>query len=107
MSQISHISAAEFTEEIKENGQPTLVDFYADWCGPCKVIAPMLEEISSAYSGKMKFCKLDVDANRDIAVKYNIRGIPTLLIFVNGQVKDTLVGSVGKDALTQFIEKNL
>lgn len=107
MSQITYTSDALFATQIEQSELPILVDFYADWCGPCKVIAPLLEEISTAYAGKMKFYKLDVDANPENALKYGVRGIPTLIIFTDSQVKDTLVGAVGKDALIQFIEKNL
>jgi len=107
MSNIQDTSDADFASDIEQNSQATLVDFYADWCGPCKVIAPLLEEIATDYAGKMKFYRLDVDANPQTAIKYNVRGIPTLLIFINGEIKDSLVGAVGKNDLIKFVEKHL
>ena len=107
MSNIISTNDAQFAAEIEESTQPTLVDFYADWCGPCKVLAPLLDQITANYAGKMKFYRLDVDSNPQAPQKYGVRGIPTLIIFTNGEVKDTLVGAVGKEALVQFIEKNL
>lgn len=107
MSNVKNISTAEFVANIEDNNELALVDFYADWCGPCKVIAPLVEELSSEYAGKVNFYKLDVDQNGEIAMKYGVRGIPTLKIFANGKTKDTLVGAVNKEKLSQFIEKNL
>lgn len=107
MSNIQDTSDTNFASDVEQSNQPTLVDFYADWCGPCKVIAPLLEELTKDYAGKMKFYRLDVDANPQTAIKYNVRGIPTLLIFVNGETKDSLVGAVGKETLIQFVEKHL
>lgn len=107
MSNIQSISDADFVSNVEQSNQPILVDFYADWCGPCKVIAPLLEEVATEYAGKMKFYRINVDTNPQSAIKYNVRGIPTLLIFNDGEAKDSLVGAVGKEALIQFVEKNL
>ena len=107
MSSIKIISDEEFIANIEQGHDVALVDFYADWCGPCKVIAPIIEEIAPDYAGKMKFYKIDVDKHNQAAEKYGVRGIPTLIIFGDGQMKDTLVGAVSKDNLIKFIEKNL
>jgi thioredoxin 1 len=86
---------------------PVLVDYWAEWCGPCKVIAPVLEEIAAEYNGKMKVCKLDIDANEDTPPKYGIRGIPTLMLFKNGAVEATKVGALSKSQLTAFLDSNI
>jgi thioredoxin 1 len=83
------------------------VDYWAEWCGPCKVIAPVLEEIASEYDGKMKVCKLDIDANEATPPKYGIRGIPTLMLFKNGNVEATKVGALSKSQLTAFLDSNI
>lgn len=95
-SQLPHLTGANFDSEISNASIPVLVDFWAQWCGPCKMIAPMLEEISKESEGKFKIVKVDVDQNQELAGRYNIRAIPTLLIFKNGQVKDQIVGVVSK-----------
>ena len=106
-NKIPQLTDAQFEQDILASKDLVLIDFYADWCGPCKVITPLLEELSSEYADKIKFYKLDVDNNQQTPAKYGVRGIPTLIIFGNGTVKDSLVGAVGKDKLQQFIEKNL
>lgn len=106
-NKIPQLTDAQFEQDIIASKDLVLIDFYADWCGPCKVITPLLEELSSEYADKIKFYKLDVDNNQQTPAKYGVRGIPTLIIFGNGTVKDSLVGAVGKDKLQQFIEKNL
>lgn len=95
-SELQHLTGANFDTEINGATTPVLVDFWAEWCGPCKMIAPMLEEISKESEGKFKIVKVDVDQNQELAGRYNIRAIPTLLIFKNGQVKEQMVGVVSK-----------
>ncbi|MBE8182183.1 MAG: thioredoxin [Candidatus Portiera sp.] len=107
MSNVKNIDIAEFNAAIEEGNELALVDFYADWCGPCKIIAPIVEELSMEYANKLNFYKLDIDANGEVAQKYGVRGIPTIIIFAAGKTKDTLVGAVSKEKLVKFIEKNL
>ena len=90
---IVHTSDSSFDKDVLEAEGPVLVDFWAEWCGPCKMIAPVLEEIASEYAEKLKVCKMDVDANPNTAPKYGIRGIPTLILFNNGDVAGTKVGA--------------
>ena len=98
------ITDAQFSEEVLNSDVPVLVDFWAPWCGPCKMIAPVLEDVASEYSGKMKVVKLNVDENQETAPKYNVRGIPTLLVVKGGEVVGTKVGAVSKTQLIEFIE---
>jgi|TARA_X000000368_G_C22972308_1_gene686005 thioredoxin 1 len=107
MSQIQHVSDDSFEEEVLSSKTPVLVDYWAEWCGPCKVIAPVLEEIAKEYDGKMKVCKLDIDANEATPPKYGIRGIPTLMIFKDGNVEATKVGALSKSQLTEFLDSNI
>ncbi|MFP6807782.1 MAG: thioredoxin TrxA [Pseudomonadales bacterium] len=107
MAEISHVSDASFESEVINSDIPVLVDYWAEWCGPCKVIAPVLEEIASEYDGKMKICKLDIDANDQTPPKYGIRGIPTLMLFKNGAVEATKVGALSKSQLTAFLDSNI
>ena len=107
MSAISHVSDDTFDSEVLNSDVPVLVDYWAEWCGPCKVIAPVLEEIADEYSGKMKICKLDIDANENTPPKYGIRGIPTLMLFKNGAVEATKVGALSKSQLTAFLDSNI
>jgi thioredoxin 1 len=93
-----------FEQDVLKADGPVLVDFWAEWCGPCKMIAPILEEIASEYGGKIKICKMDVDANTNTAPKFGIRGIPTLIIFNNGEVAGTKVGALSKSQLSAFID---
>ena len=103
--QIVHVSDATFDAEVLNSDIPVLVDFWAEWCGPCKMIAPVLEEIANEYSGKLKVCKVDVDANPDIPPKFGIRGIPTLIMFKGGNAEATKVGALSKTQLTAFIQE--
>lgn len=104
---IVHVSDASFEEDVLNNGTPVLVDFWAEWCGPCKMIAPVLEEVATEYAGKLRIAKVDVDANPDIPGKFGIRGIPTLILFKNGNAEATKVGALSKSQLIEFIDANL
>ena len=107
MTEITHVTDDTFESEVLKSDVPVLVDYWAEWCGPCKVIAPVLEEIAVDYEGKMKICKLDIDANEDTPPKYGIRGIPTLMLFKNGAVEATKVGALSKSQLTAFLDSNI
>ena len=107
MADIQHVSDESFDSDVLNSGVPVLVDYWAEWWGPCKVIAPVLEEIASEYDGKIKVCKLDIDANEATPPKYGIRGIPTLMLFKNGNVEATKVGALSKSQLTAFLDSNI
>jgi thioredoxin 1 len=107
VSEIVHITDATFDSEVLKADKPVLVDFWADWCGPCKMIAPILDDVSKDYAGKLKVAKLNIDENPATPPKYGIRGIPTLMIFKSGNVEATKVGAVSKSQLTAFIDSNL
>ncbi len=104
---IQHVSDATFESTVLNSKQPVLVDFWAEWCGPCKMIAPVLDEAAGTYEGKLQITKLNVDENRDIPAKFGIRGIPTLMLFKDGQLAATKVGSLSKAQLTEFIDQQL
>jgi thioredoxin 1 len=104
---ITHTSDASFKTDVLEAGTPVLVDYWAEWCGPCKAIAPILDEVSKDYNGKLRVAKMNVDENRDVPAKFGIRGIPTLMLFKNGQLAATKVGALSKAQLTAFIDSHL
>jgi thioredoxin 1 len=107
MSNISPISDSTFETEVIESTTPVLVDFWAPWCGPCKAIAPILDDLAQKYNGKVKIVKLDVDNNPATPPKFGVRGIPTLILFKDGQVKATQVGMLSKNDLMSFIDSNV
>ena len=104
---IVELSDGTFEQEVLKSDVPVLVDYWAEWCGPCKMIAPVLEEVADDYDGKLKVAKLNIDDNPDTPPAYGIRGIPTLMLFKNGEVEATKVGAVSKSQLTAFIDSNL
>src|SRR5438046_8235648 len=104
---IKHTSDASFESDVLQSDKPVLVDYWAEWCGPCKMIAPILDEVSSTYEGKLQVAKMNVDENRDIPAKFGIRGIPTLMLFKDGQLAATKVGAMSKAQLTAFIDQQL
>ena len=104
---IVYVTDDTFEDEIINDEGIVLVDYWADWCGPCKMIAPILDEIAEEYEGKLKVAKLNIDENPNTPPKYGIRGIPTLMLFKNGNVEATKVGAVSKSQLTAFIDSNL
>jgi thioredoxin 1 len=104
---IHYVTDDTFEQEVLQSPTPVLVDYWADWCGPCKMISPILDEVSREYSGRIKVCKLNIDENQQTPPKYGIRGIPTLMIFQNGNVEATKVGALSKSQLTAFVDSNI
>ena len=104
---IKHTTDATFEADVLQSSKPVLVDYWAEWCGPCKMIAPILDEVATSYDGKLQIAKMNVDENRDIPAKFGIRGIPTLMLFKNGQLAATKVGAMSKSQLTAFIDQQL
>jgi thioredoxin 1 len=104
---IVYVSDNSFESDVLKSEKPVLVDYWAEWCGPCKMIAPILEEVSGEYNEKLTIAKLDVDANQNTSTKYGIRGVPTLMLFKDGDVVATHVGALTKSQLTTFIDTNM
>ena len=105
--QIVHTSDEQFEDDVLTADKPVLVDYWAEWCGPCKAIAPILDEIAGDYSDRLKICKLDIDANQATPPKYGIRGIQTLMLFKNGEVEAMKVGALSKSQLQAFLDSNI
>jgi thioredoxin 1 len=106
-SDIRHITDDTFDPEVLKSETPVLVDYWAEWCGPCKSIAPILDEVAREYEGRLKVAKINVDQNQLTPAKFGIRGIPTLMLFKNGNVEATKVGAVSKSQLTAFLDSNI
>ena len=104
---IIHITDDTFEQEVLQSQTPVLVDYWAEWCGPCKMIAPILDEVAKEYAGRLKVAKLNIDENQATPPKYGIRGIPTLMLFKNGAVEATKVGALSKSQLTAFIDSHI
>src|SRR5688572_23058644 len=108
MSQaIKHVTDTTFESEVLQSATPVLVDYWAEWCGPCKMIAPILDDIAQEYTGRLKIAKLNIDENQGTPPKYGIRGIPTLMLFKNGNMEAMKVGALSKSQLTAFIDSNI
>lgn len=107
MSEIIHVTDDSFDQDVFNAGLPVLVDFWAEWCGPCKMIAPLLDELAEEYDGRLTIAKLDVDENTEAPVRFGIRSIPTLLLFKNGEVCTKTVGAASKSQLQAFLDANL
>ena len=105
--QLIHVTDDSFESDVLQSNAPVLVDYWAEWCGPCKMIAPILDEVASEYADKLKIAKLDVDQNAETALKYGIRSIPCLMLFKDGDIIATQVGALSKSQLSEFIDQNL
>ncbi len=104
---ILHVTDSNFEREVLQSGAPVLVDFWAEWCGPCKTIAPILDVVADEYAGKLTIAKVNIDDNPDIPARYGVRGVPTLMLFRNGNVESTQIGVLSKSQLKQFIDSQL
>jgi thioredoxin 1 len=106
-AKIKHVTDSTFNSEVLESSTPVLVDYWAEWCGPCKMIGPTLDESAESYAGRLHIAKINVDQNQSVPARYHVRGIPTLMLFKNGEVVATKVGAVSKAQLAAFIDANL
>ena len=104
---IHYVTDDSFAADVLQSQQPVLVDYWAEWCGPCKMIAPILDEIAKEYAGRLKVAKLNIDDNQETPASYGVRGIPTLMLFKNGAIEATKVGALSKSALSAFIDSHL
>ena len=104
MSNVTPINSDQFEAEVEQAGVPVVVDVFAAWCGPCKMVAPVLDALAEEYAGKVKFVKVDVDTSPDVAARFGIRGVPTMLLFKDGELKDTLVGFKPQEELTPILD---
>jgi thioredoxin 1 len=104
---VLHVSDSEFNETVIKAGGPVLVDYWAEWCGPCKMIAPILDAVAKEYEGKLTIVKINIDDNPNTPQHYGVRGIPTLMLFKDGEVEATKVGALSKSELTKFIDNNI
>jgi len=104
---VLNVTDADFDAQVLQSGEPVLVDFWAEWCGPCKMIAPVVDEIARAYAGRLKVAKVNIDENQQTPRAYAVRGIPTLMLFKDGKVQATQVGAVSKTQLQQLIDRSL
>ncbi len=107
MANVADVSDAQFNQQVLQSGTPTLVDFWAEWCGPCKAIAPIVSEIATAYAGKLNVVKMNIDDNPQTPTQFQIKGIPTLILFKDGQMIDQIVGAVPKDRLETMLKKHM
>ncbi len=107
MAEPLHVTDASFDADVKNSDIPVLIDFWATWCGPCRMIAPIIDEMAGEYEGKAKICKVDVDNNQQIAMNFGIRSIPTILIFKGGEVVDTIVGAVPKQQIAEKLDRHI
>ena len=106
-NQIIHVTDESFAEDVIGSDIPVLLDYWAEWCGPCKMIAPILEQLADGYEGKIKIAKMDIDANPNTPTQFNVRGIPTLMLFKNGEAVETKVGALSKSQLSAFIDSQI
>ena len=104
---VTHVTDATFEQEVLKSDKPVLVDFWAPWCGPCRAIAPAVEDVAGEYQGRLKVVKINVDDNAGVAMRYNVRSIPNLMIFKDGQVKDQIIGAVPKGHLVRAVDSAL
>jgi thioredoxin 1 len=105
--EIKHVTDTTFDSEVLQSPLPVLVDYWAEWCGPCKMIAPALDESVASYAGRLEIAKLNIDENPSVPARYHVRGIPTLMLFKNGEVAATKIGALSRSQLTAFIDANL